>query len=181
MPINTVISTKISDTGSEPITVEQAKLHAAIDYSDYDSIIPIYISAARIAIENATGLALIEKTVKQVVQLYPNTLFKLSYSPVKTFNYGYELGIDECGQYIVSSSGQPVNYGANDEVIVVSKAGIYEIEYKAGYATVPADLKLAILQMFTFIFNHRGEYNDGRLDISVEAERTIMNNKRFVI
>lgn len=181
MPINTVISTKISDTGSEPITTEQAKLHAAIDYGDYDSLIPIYISAARIAIENATGLALIEKTVKQVIQLYGNTLFKLSYSPVKTFNYGYELSLNECGQYIINGTGQPVNYGANDEVIVVPTSGIYEVEYAAGYSVVPADLKLAILQMFTFIFNHRGEYNDGRLDISVEAERIIMNNKRFIV
>lgn len=181
MPINTVISTKLTDSGAEPITTDQAKLHASIDYADYDSILPIYISAARIAIENATGLAIIQKTVKQVVQLYANSIFKLSYSPVKSFSYGLELNQSDCGQYMLNGTGQPVNYGANDEVIVAEKTALYEIEYIAGYTTVPADLKLAILQMFTFIFNHRGEFSDGRIDVSIEAERIIMNNKRFII
>lgn len=181
MPINTVISTKITDTGSEPITTAQAKLHASIDYADYDSLLPIYISASRIAIENATGQAILQKTVKQVVQLYANSVFKLSYSPVIAFNYGIELTQDSCGQYSINGSGLPVSYGANDEVIVAEKTGMYEIEYVAGYDTAPADLKLAILQMFAFTFNHRGEYNEGRLDMSMEAERIIMNNKRFIV
>lgn len=181
MPTNTVISTKITDTGAEPITIQQAKLHASIDYNDYDSLLPIYISAARIAIENATGLAIVDKTVKQIVQLYTNSLFKLSYSPVKSFHYGIELVTNDCGQYILISTGDQLNFGANDEVVTSPSNSLYEIEYEAGFSTVPADIKLAILQMFTFIFNHRGEYNDGKLDISVEAERIIMNNKRFII
>ena len=105
----------------------------------------------------------------------------MSYSPVKTFNYGLELNQSDCGQYMLNGTGQPVNYGANDEVIIAEKTALYEIEYVAGYTTVPADLKLAILQMFTFIFNHRGEFSDGRIDVSIEAERIIMNNKRFII
>lgn len=180
MSINTVFSTKITDTGVEPITMDQAKLHASIDYSDYDSLIPIYISAARIAVEKATGLALVDKTVNQTVQLKANVPFTFSYSPVKQFSYAvYEPNQIGPNSWI---NGQfPTNYGSNDEIMTVEQDGIYEIEYKAGFTTVPNDLKLAVLQMFAFIFNHRGEYQEGRLEMSLEAERIILDVRRFAI
>lgn len=181
MAVNTILSTKITDTGVEPITVEQAKLHAAIDYPDYDSILPIYISAARIAIEKATGLALVEKTIKQTVSVYQGFPYRLRFSPVKQFNYALLVDQNNCGQTVLASPASPVNLGANNDVLYINESGIYEIEYKAGFDTVSADLKLAILQMFAFIFNHRGDYSEGRLDISAEAERIIIDTQRFVI
>lgn len=180
MAINTLLSTKITDTGSEPVTIEQAKLHASIDYTDYDSIIPIYISAARIAVEKTTGLALVEKTVQHTANLKANVPFQLSYSPVKQFNYAVHDST-AYGQNYWLSTDMPINFGVNGEVLVVEHDGIYDIEYKAGLASVPADLKLAVLQMFTFIFNHRGEYGEGKLDVAVEAERIVMNSRRFSI
>lgn len=175
MSTNIVLSTKLSDTGSEPISTDQAKLHCAIDYTDYDNLIPIYISAARIAVEQATGYAIVEKTIKQVVNLYALSPFKLSFSPILQLNYVIPVNVYGC------NGNAPYSFGANSELITVDYSGTYEIEYIAGYETVPADLKLAILQLFTFIFNHRGEYNEGKLDISLEAERIIMNNKRFIV
>jgi len=180
MSINTVLSTKITDTGSEPITVEQAKLHASIDYTDYDSIIPIYISAARMAVEQSTGLALVEKTVRQTVKIHADVPFQLSYSPVKQFSYAY-CDPDQTGPNYWFNAELPSNFGANDEIIEVDRDGIYEIEYKAGYTTVPPDLKLAVLQMFAFVFNHRGEYQEGKLETSMEAQRIITNVRRFAV
>ena len=80
MSVNTILSSKISDTGSEPVSVEQAKLHAAIDYTDYDSILPIYLSAARQSIEKATGQALVSKKVNLTVALYAGNVFKPPHS-----------------------------------------------------------------------------------------------------
>ncbi len=39
MAVNTIISTRVTETGTEPVSIEQAKIHAAIDYTDYDSIV----------------------------------------------------------------------------------------------------------------------------------------------
>lgn len=181
MAINTVHSTKITDTGSEPITTAQAKLHCAIDYSDYDTLIPIYISAARIAIERATGLALVQKTVKITAELQANYPFQLSHSPITEFKYVVPVDIEDYNIELSWDGLNGVNFGANFDVINVKNSGIYDIEYEAGFATVPSDLKLAVLQMFAFIFNHRGEYNEGKLDISVEAERIMQSNSRFLI
>jgi hypothetical protein len=180
MAINTILSTKITDTGSEPITTTQAKLHASIDYGDYDSLIPIYISAARIAIERATGLALVEKTVKHTVNLKADVPFAFSYSPVKQFSYAiYEP--NQIGPNYWINGELPNSFGANNELLTVEQDGMYEIEYKAGYDVVPNDLKLAILQMFTFIFNHRGEYQEGKLETSLEAQSIILDVRRFSI
>ena len=180
MAINTILSTKVTDTGTEPITTAQAKLHASIDYSDYDTILPIYISAARMAVEKCTGYALVEKTVKHTANLKAHVPFQLTYSPVKQFNYAIQ-DYSQLGQEYGLNSDTGLNFGSNGEVLMVDLDGIYDIEYKAGFDTVPADLKLAVLQMFTFIFNHRGEYSEGKLDISVEAERIVRNVSRFAI
>jgi hypothetical protein len=66
-------------------------------------------------------------------------------------------------------------------MISVEYDGTYEFEYLAGYETVPVDLKLAILQMFTFIFNNRGEFSEGKIDVSLEAQRIMGQNARFLI
>lgn len=181
MAINTVYATKITDTGSEPITTAQAKLHCAIDYTDYDNLIPIYISAARIAVERATGLALVTKTVKLTAALIAKVPFQLSHSPVTEFKYIIPVEFYSYNYDYIWDGVNGVNLGVNNELVTVEHDGIYEIEYDAGYTTVPADLKLAVLQMFAFIFNHRGEYAEGKLDISLEAERILQSNSRFLI
>lgn len=180
MAVNTIYSTSITDTGTEPITTSQAKLHASIDYTEFDTLIPIYISAARKSIELATGIAIVEKTVKCQATIHSTHPLKLAYSPVQYVNYAIGVGnASSCSYYNGSLNTNGV--GVNNEIISVSTSGNYEIEYVAGYTDVPADLKLAILQMFTFIFNHRGEFSEGKLDISVEAERIMLQNARFLI
>jgi uncharacterized phiE125 gp8 family phage protein len=36
----------------EPVTIEEAKLHCRVDLADDDALFPIYIAAARVAVEN---------------------------------------------------------------------------------------------------------------------------------
>lgn len=176
MSVNTIYSTKVTDIGDEPVTASQAKLHASIDYSDFDGLIPIYLSAARIAIERASGVAILQKTVKCQAYIYSEAPFMLQYSPVQQVNY-----ITGVASTSSCTPEGPSYYGVNNEVILVSEPGQYEIEYIAGHETCPADLKLAILELFTFIFTHRGEYSEGKLDISLEAARIIGENARFLV
>ncbi len=178
MSVNTILSSKITETGTEPVTLAQAKMHAAIDYTDYDTILPIYLSAARLSIEKATGLSLITKRVDITVELVANVLFKLPYSPVTLVNSIIgTLTNDDVTSYATNEK----NVGVNKDFIIVDVSGIYDVQYDSSITSVAADLKLAIMQMFTFIFNHRGEYMEGKLDYAVEAERIIGQNTRFVI
>lgn len=174
MAVNTIISSKVTETGSEPVSVEQAKLHASIDYNDYDSILPIYLSAARQSIEKATGIALISKKVNLTANMVANTIFRLPDSPVSQVNYITSTLTNE--QYQDQS-----NVGVANDFVIVPVDGIFDIEYECSVSSVSADIKIAIMQMFTFIFNHRGEYAEGKLDYSVEAERIVGQNARFQI
>jgi uncharacterized phiE125 gp8 family phage protein len=178
MAINIIHSTKVIDGSNEPISTSEAKLHASIDYSEFDSIIPTYISAARLAVEKATGLALVQKTITSQATIYVEYPLILSYKPVKQVNYIRYLSENECDLY---GADAPVVRGAENELVFVKKEGLYEIEYVAGMTSVPADLKLAILQMFAFIFTQRGDYNEGKLDVSLEAERIMGQNQRFFV
>lgn len=174
MAVNTIISSKVTETGSEPVSLEQAKLHAAIDFTDYDAILPIYLSAARQSVEKATGIALISKTVKLTVSMVANTVFRLPDSPVTQVNYIEPTISNEHPQ-------DQSNVGVQNDFVMVALDGIYDIEYECTVSSVPADLKIAILQVFTFIFNHRGDYSEGKLDYSLEAQRITEQNTRFSI
>lgn len=174
MAVNTIISSKVTETGSEPVSIEQAKLHASIDYNDYDSILPIYLSSARQSIEKATGIALISKKVNLTANMVANTIFRLPDSPVSQVNCITSTLTNE--QYQDQS-----NVGVANDFVIVPVDGIFDIEYECSVSSVSADIKIAIMQMFTFIFNHRGEYAEGKLDYSVEAERIIGQNARFQI
>jgi hypothetical protein len=178
MSINIIHSTKVIDGNVEPVTTAQAKLHASIDYTEFDSIIPTYISAARLAVEKASGLALVDKTVTSQATIYVEYPLILSYKPVKQVNMIRFLDDEDCDMY---GCDGPIIRGAENELVFVKKKGLYEIEYEAGMSSVPADLKLAILQMFAFIFTQRGDYNEGKLDISLEAERIMRQNQRFLV
>lgn len=174
MAVNTIISSKVTETGSEPVSLEQAKLHAAIDFTDYDAILPIYLSAARQSVEKATGQALISKKVNLTAQLIYNTPFRLPDSPISQVNYITPTFNNNGFQ-------DQSNVGVANDFIIVDLDGTYDIEYECSISSVSADLKIAILQVFTFIFNHRGEYMEGKLDYSVEAERITGQNARFII
>jgi len=178
MAVNTIISTRVTETGTEPVSIEQAKIHAAIDYTDYDSILPIYLSAARQSIEKATSIALISKKVNLTVSLVANTLFRLPDSPVSQVNYIISTLNNSTASYYTQDQS---NVGAANDFVIVEMDGLYDIEYECSVSSVQADLKIAIMQMFTFIFNHRGEYSEGKLNYSVEAERIVGQNARFQI
>jgi uncharacterized phiE125 gp8 family phage protein len=178
MAINIIHSTKVVDGNTEPVMVSEAKLHASIDYAEFDSIIPTYISAARLAVEKATGLAIVQKTVTSQATIYVEYPLILSYKPVNQVNYIQYLGEGLCD---VWDNEAPIVRGAENELVFAKKEGLYEIQYVAGMTTVPADLKLSILQMFAFIFTQRGDFNEGKLDVSLEAERIMRQNQRFLV
>ena len=54
----------ITQPAREPITLEQAKAHLRVDTADQDDLIEALITAARTAVEDATGRALITQTLE---------------------------------------------------------------------------------------------------------------------
>ncbi len=88
----------IDPPGSEPVTLAEAKLHCKVDGSDDDSLISIYIAAARAAAEHRTGRALITQTLEQVLDCFPASEVPLPNIPVAeitSVKYLDEAGVEQ--------------------------------------------------------------------------------------
>jgi hypothetical protein len=171
MAVNTILGVRTTDTGSEPITMQEAKLHSAIDYSDYDSLIPTYITASRRMIEGTSGWALVEKTVTVDLSIDNQLPFMLPFNPIKEVLSVINLTNGHCGW--------EMQMMGDTQYIRFTDPGFYRVEYKAGFTVLPAEFKLACLQMFAFYFTNRGEDMSGKSMISAEAERIIESLRKF--
>lgn len=66
--------------GTEPITLTQAKAHLRVDFSDEDTLISVYIAAARDYAEAFLGDALVAKQIKYTVNASDEII--LPYAPI---------------------------------------------------------------------------------------------------
>lgn len=67
----------------EPITLAEAKLHLRVEHDADDSLISIYITAAREQAEHITGRALISQTWERVLDAFPALEIELGMPPVQ--------------------------------------------------------------------------------------------------
>ena len=84
MTENRYIETKVVDSGTEQVTVEQAKTYMSVTSSDYDTLIESLIPVARKRVEDFTHLSLVDKTVTLYVDFSVWRICKLTlpYQPL---------------------------------------------------------------------------------------------------
>lgn len=126
-------------TGSEPVTLEELKLHLSIDFDDHDDLLNILLKSAREEVEIYTGLSLVDSDIK--VRWESVTIAELPYGPVKSVTESASYNLEGLMGSFVS---------VNDNT-----GNALEIEYKTGYTSVPTDLKLAIMKLATDNFEQR--------------------------
>jgi hypothetical protein len=134
-------------TGTEPITLIQAKEYLQVDISTDDSLITRMITMARQNVEMFCGISIVDTTITHKAFNY-DVPYLLPYSPLKSIE-SLEIDsedIDETdtdyvqGEYIVYS-------GAEMEVV-----------YKTGWTSVPEGLKQAIYELMKLYYDNRGAY-----------------------
>lgn len=149
---NNIVGEEKTESGTEPVTLDEAKKHIKVTFTDDDSYITLLIKAAREAVENFTGLSLIEKDIVLTVENVKNG-FDLPYGPVTgdvTAVNSDEVDVEG----ITYITGQVRFDGFND-----FHAGNAVFTYSAGYTPedIPASLKLAILEEVAFRYEKRGD------------------------
>lgn len=162
---NAVLSVSFSDDGTEtePVTLQEAKDWCRIDIDDDDALITLLITAARIICENHANLSFIERTVTAKII---NGLggFILPYGPVTSLTS-------------VTLADATNIYDANFS-IDDAYGQFYTVVYDAGYATLPQNLRHAILNQIAFMYETRGSEmsNTGVSELS----KLILNQVRSV-
>lgn len=161
---------------AEPVTVEEVKTFLAVTSNDHDSMLALLIQAAREAIEAKTGLRLLSQTVKQYWDEWPTKYDGLTLVP-----QSWELGLAPVSsvtsiQYIdkdgVTQTWATTNYTADVKsrparIVATDSVDYPELDdapnaviatYVVGFsnvASVPAKLKMAIMQTAAFLYENR--------------------------
>jgi len=137
------VQRKPVDGAVEPVTIEDLKLHLAIDSNDHDDLLNKLLPAARLRIEKYIGLSLIESDLK--VRWEELTSDDLPYGPVLS-EVNVE-GSDDC-----SFEGF---IGAHMRIVANSSSPI-TVTYRAGFEDgIEEDLQLAIMKLATDNFSKR--------------------------
>lgn len=134
---NRVIDVQVlSEVGSEPVSLAEAKEYMRVDFPDDDSLIETLITAARKRIEAICGISLVEKSLKVLIECINRQ--ELPYGPIKSVT---TTGLTLIGNEFKRLVGE----------------GEHTIEYTSGYDPVPADLILAIKAEVLYRYEHRGD------------------------
>jgi uncharacterized phiE125 gp8 family phage protein len=159
------------EPAEEPITLAEAKAHCRVDWSDDDTIIGVYITAARKFCEHYTNRAFITQTWRQNEDVFSEPII-LAKNPVQsitsvkyydtddnqqtlsTSNYQVDILSDEAKIYEGVTNGYPsisLDVINPIEIIMVSGYGLA--------ASVPEDIKSAIKIMTDFFYENRDMVN----------------------
>lgn len=153
---NAVISVSFSgEAGTEPFDLTAAKewLKASLDITEDDTLITALIKAARIACEKYANQSFITRTVTAKIH---NGLgnFYLPYGPVVSVTSVKDGSITLTG-FTIDDFAVP-----SDNDLVAT--------YTAGYTTLPEDIKTAIKNQVSFMYEKRGseEMTNGMSEMS---------------
>jgi len=142
----------------EPVSVEELKLFAKIDTDDVDSLLRGFIESVRFAAEEYMGRALIQQTIRLLMDFWPSMIIELPRPPLLSVTKIATLDEDDT-ETEYDSDNYYVIIGSTPGKVILKQsvtapynsmrdyAG-YLIEYKAGYGTdakdVPSPIREAI-------------------------------------
>jgi uncharacterized phiE125 gp8 family phage protein len=164
---------------AEPASLAEAKAHLRVTHADDDVYISRLISAARRAVEGATGLRLMPQNWSLFADRWPDDpSLSLQTAPVSSITdiitYGEDdtpATVDPAHYYLDHASrparavlrdGRPPPHGGRP-------VNAIEVRFTAGFAAaadVPEDLRQAILLTVAHWFDHRGDGEGGALPLA---------------
>lgn len=144
MPSEKIVST----TGTEIVSVADAKAYMRVDTSDDDTLIGTMIEQARIWCENYIGKDIIAKS-RQYYLEEVNNRFSIPFSPLDSIS----------SVTVEGSSADYDTYGLYDEIIELDQLPAQDI--KVSYSTLGMDnglLQQAILQLVSTYYDNRADF-----------------------
>lgn len=164
----------IATTGTEPITLAEAKMHLRVDGAHEDDLILHYIKAARSHCERFTGLSFVAQTIEYQTDLpgidvggaSAEQRFVLPLSPAVTIT-GFKDGDGDA----LTAADFNWSTAAVPTVISTSlrEAMPVTVTYTTGAAMLTPDVKTAILMMLHQLYESRGSVDDEAVQRVEEA------------
>lgn len=153
---NTKIS--ISSISTQPITYRDIKSHLRLDSDDEKDYIELLISAAVAAAEKHTESLMTSRTITLTSYSTQSRIY-LPFGPVTSITSISDYSSNTITNYELEYDGTEAYVEINE-----SFESPVTITYIAGYATLPADLKVAIMAHVGHLFNNRESVTAKTLD-----------------
>jgi uncharacterized phiE125 gp8 family phage protein len=170
-----------TDISSEPVSVATMKEYLNIDYGSWDSLIATLISSARTNLERYTGSTFGTKTLVSTFQQVASNI-DIPYGPVQSITH--VKSIDEGGVKTTLTAGTDYLITGNNfkNIRFFGIDTPIEIEYIAGYTSLPSDLKIAIMKQVAIDFQYRESTIEGSVtELSNSAKRSIAGYRRILM
>lgn len=164
----------VSGPATLPVSVAEMRQHLRVDTEEEDAVIESYIRAALLHVEKVTGVAFAEQTWRWYGDEFPDDEICLGMGPViavtsvtyqdaddveQTLDpaeYRVDV-VSQAGRVILAGNAWPTTNEVENSIIV---------EFTAGLATTPEDVKHAIRLLVASMYEDRaggGELRDAAL------------------
>jgi hypothetical protein len=172
---HSLISVSFNETGAkEAVTLREVKDYCRITGSDEDGMLSMMITACRRELEQYLGLSIVQKEITIEADLGHE--WELPYGPVMTIDsVSRRTGtdVDGLGEYETVEAenyfkqGNLFDPGYGRHVIVYTAGFLPNDEqtvygysppvYGSGYFVLPQDIKLQLLRLIAYRYEHRGD------------------------
>lgn len=159
MPIYTIGTKNVSESGSEPVTLSEMRNWMRLDPTDTsdDSLITGLIIAARQHIENIASVTLISKVYSTLFEVtgvdHKFWVVKLPFGPlVSVASVKYQDGINSWNTLVADE-----DYEIYEGKLLLYRQGVYRVQYSTGFGTIPFDLKNDIMTLVSWMYENRGK------------------------
>lgn len=188
----------ITGPSQEPITLEVAKAHLRVDFSDDDTLIAALLKASRQSAERFMGRALISQVWDLYLDCFPSdgSAIKLMPAPVIDVE-GVFYGDDtpeaemDAGGYILDRASAPARLclaSGGSWPSITPFANAVRIRFRAGYVDdevspesgeVPEDIKVAILLNLASLYVNRESVVIGQTAVQLPwgAEQLLLQHR----
>jgi hypothetical protein len=147
-----------SDTLAIPISLSEVKSHVNVDFADHDGQLTNLLASAFREVEIFTQKSLKTKTIRQSFKEINGTI-ELVYTPVQSITS------------VTDANNVVIDYTSSvdkTKISAYSASGI-KITFVAGYTSLPADLRNAVLDIVAVDFDNKVE--DKRLALKAIKDR----------
>ena len=149
-----MLNIKKTVTGTEPISLEDAKLWLRVDGDSDDDLITSLITQTRELVEQYLNISIVDTTLE--VEASPRIELVLPFGPVQSITSVTDQDSNDVtytwnGFYISFESPVYSVTGGNTGYVTTVTT------YDAGLGTIPAGLNLGLLEMLAWLYENRGD------------------------
>jgi uncharacterized phiE125 gp8 family phage protein len=181
--------TLVTGPASEPVSVATLKTHLRINVNDEDTLLASYITAARMTFENLSGLALIAQTWKLSLDGWPlEDVIYLPRPPLQSVSHVKYRDREEVlntlasSKYYVDAATVPgrIVFGETFDRPTLTDYQLpkVEIQFVAGFVSVPEQVKLAIMLLAGTFYKNREHLTDKPLTELPLGFKAIVNQHK---